>query len=1035
MFLFLSYSVSLGVSVRATAVSGGEEHSMVVDENGMAWSCGGSTLGHSGNPSNFNLVVGGEMSTPSGYLENIADVAAGWLHSLVLDNDKNVWAWGSNGSGQLGNGTYDTSTTPVQVKAGDQNPVDPNAVLQDIIAIAAGRSGTHSLAVEDDTGFVYAWGSNDFGQLGINNQQSKNEPNLVLGGDMGTSFLQDIIAVSAGAYHSMALADDGSVYCFGSNTHGMLGINDTQIFNETVPQLVHDVNSISGYLENICAISAGWFHSMALEAFDIMIFLDAEASTGRVYTWGNNGAGWGDYGCGGGRLGDGTTTNRPAPVLVHKGEQDSATDYLENITAISAGESHCLALDYLGRVLAWGDNTYGQLGTGDTVSSTTPVYVRAGWQNPADPNTPLSNIVAVSAGYWHNLAIDEDGVVWVWGNYYNGKLGLGGIYDNVLYPEPVELIIPPVRNITQGKSYQQIQPAVNEAQNGDTIVVDEGIYYEHLNIGGKRITLRSTDPDNPAVVANTIIDGDSEDSQDIITIAYNWPDGDQVCTIRGLTLRNTGTSASGVYCDYAAPVITRCILDNCYRGVYAVNSSALTIEDCVVQNSGYIGVSVISSSSASLTNCIIRDSAIYGVYGGTDTIVDLYACTVSENGQDGVWTYKNLEIENCIIENNTGSGVYGYTGSGTINITSSAIRNNTGRGVYTLDKSLTIAASLIADNGNDGIYGKNCTLGKVANSVIRKNSGHGVYLETTRWPTILNNWIVDNHGTSGRGWGVYLIEPTSGYSVQLRNNTISQNYYGGIYRNDGQTPTILNSIVWNNGGQSIAGGATVTYSCVSGGYAGTGNISTDPDFAAPQDGNFHISADSPCANAGNTVAAHWSETDIDDQERVFNGTVDMGADEYHSSPGDFDADGMVNFQDYAWLAAAWQTSIGQANWNAVCDLSADETVDEEDLLLFVDNWLWQSAQDRSLFEDEDIEVKYGAMLDLGNESLMMAMAAKIQVLTVDTHAKSTPTDPAAIWRLIDWLDEMWKSGELAESITLETYGNFRIVLERLMYQD
>ena len=112
---------------------------MVVDENGMVWTCGGSTLGHSGNPSNLNLVVGGEMSTPSGYLENISGLGAGWLHSLVLDSNRHVWAWGSNGSGQLGNGTFDTSTTPVQVKAGEQNPVDPNAFLQDIIAIAACR--------------------------------------------------------------------------------------------------------------------------------------------------------------------------------------------------------------------------------------------------------------------------------------------------------------------------------------------------------------------------------------------------------------------------------------------------------------------------------------------------------------------------------------------------------------------------------------------------------------------------------------------------------------------------------------------------------------------------------------------------------------------------------------------------------------------------------------------------------------------------------------------------------------------------------
>lgn len=94
---------------------------------------------------------------------------------------------------------------------------------------------------------------------------------------------------------------------------------------------------------------------------------------------------------------------------------------LEDIVAVSAGNYHVLALDEDGYVWAWGDDYYGQLGQGSSGGyETTPVQV-----NKIDENTFLTDIVYIDAGFDHSMAIDKYGQIWVWGNNENGQLGLG----------------------------------------------------------------------------------------------------------------------------------------------------------------------------------------------------------------------------------------------------------------------------------------------------------------------------------------------------------------------------------------------------------------------------------------------------------------------------------------------------------------------------------------------------------------------------------------------------------------------------------
>jgi len=166
-----------------------------------------------------------------------AQVSGGVSHSLALLPDGTVWAWGSNQYGQLGNkdvvttitvsgNTISASSTPVQVSD-----------LTDITAISAG--GGHNLAVKNN-GTVWAWGVNYDGQLGDGTTADSNAPVQVM--ISLTMPLTDIIAISAGAFHNLALKSDGTVWAWGSNGLGLLGNGTTD--NSSTPVQVNGLTSV-----------------------------------------------------------------------------------------------------------------------------------------------------------------------------------------------------------------------------------------------------------------------------------------------------------------------------------------------------------------------------------------------------------------------------------------------------------------------------------------------------------------------------------------------------------------------------------------------------------------------------------------------------------------------------------------------------------------------------------------------------------------------------------------------------------------------
>jgi alpha-tubulin suppressor-like RCC1 family protein len=291
-----------------------------------------------------------------------------------------VWAWGYNQFGQLGNNSIANTAFPVQVRG-------PGGigVLSGITAIAAGAR--HSLA-GDSTGAAWAWGFNNQGQLGDGTFTDRHVPVRVVG-------LIGVIAVAGGINYSLALKSDGTVWAWGNNAAGQLGNGTTDPNHPSLRPVQVKGPGGAGVLSGITAIAAGTEHSLALRGAD-----------GAVFAWGANNAGQ----LGNGTSGPGANTNLPVRVLTRLG-----TCCLAGIKAITAGGDHSLARKSNGLVLAWGDDGRGQLGDGNNNTiSTIPVFVLG-----------LGATTAIGAGDRHSLAAESDGTAWAWGLGGQGELGDG----------------------------------------------------------------------------------------------------------------------------------------------------------------------------------------------------------------------------------------------------------------------------------------------------------------------------------------------------------------------------------------------------------------------------------------------------------------------------------------------------------------------------------------------------------------------------------------------------------------------------------
>jgi alpha-tubulin suppressor-like RCC1 family protein len=373
--LGLAFSITAGAAGIASTTAAGavpSRHHLAQPLSGASKAASGSAVavdtwgdnsaGELGNASLTGSLLPAAANTSAAGTASVTAIAAGGRHDLALLSNGTVLAWGDDSYGQLGNGkasANDDAETPALVKD-----------LSGVVAVAAG--GEYSLALLSN-GTVEAWGDNFVGQLGDGTKTDSDVPVLVKG-------LTDVKAISAGDQFSLAVLGNGTVKSWGINDDAQLGDDSERTSDVPV--------AVTG-LTGVHAVSAGTFHALAL--------LD----NGTVEAWGDNSDG---------ELGDGNTQGLSAvPVPV---------DGLSGVTAVAAGNEHSAALLSNGMVDAWGDNSFFELGR--------PQANSPGGVNDSDVPLAVpgvSDATAIAAGAIYSLALSNTGTVVAWGDNTVGQLG------------------------------------------------------------------------------------------------------------------------------------------------------------------------------------------------------------------------------------------------------------------------------------------------------------------------------------------------------------------------------------------------------------------------------------------------------------------------------------------------------------------------------------------------------------------------------------------------------------------------------------
>lgn len=294
-------------------------------------------------------------------LQTHAEVSAGMAHSVFLDYDGLVYAWGDNAYGQTGATGEDHVSAPVQVE-----------LPEPAKAIAAGAYHTLVLG---QSGTVYALGRNAYGQVGNGTVANVDTPVKLTG-------LPRIKAIAAGDYHSLALGEDGSIWAWGHNTQGQVG----EVASEEVLGLDGSVLALRN-TRPVQIVQSG--ASLIRAGGNFSLYVDEQ---GQLYTWGDNSQG---------QHGDGTTESRRTPGLVPG---------ISHVVDVAAGSSHVLALSSLSgyrQLYVWGDNSLGQLGLGGQKSTTQrqlqpTVLDLTGNLDPSD-----ERLLSVAAGYAQSAVIRD----------------------------------------------------------------------------------------------------------------------------------------------------------------------------------------------------------------------------------------------------------------------------------------------------------------------------------------------------------------------------------------------------------------------------------------------------------------------------------------------------------------------------------------------------------------------------------------------------------------------------------------------------
>ena len=330
--------------------------SFAIKKNGELYGWGDNNGGQLGDGTTTNRTTPTRIGTESDW----STVAAGVFHTLAIKTNGELYAWGSNVEGQLGDGTKTSSSTPKRI-----------GTSSNWRYIAAGEQ--HSLAI-NASGQLYAWGDNQYGQLGDGTNIDRSTPQRIGNAANWTS-------ISTKANHTLALNSSNEIYAWGLNSYGRLG--DGTRINKNKPARV-------GTASNWVNVSAGGSHSTAVN------------SLGEIYTWGYNSAG---------QLGDNSTATRTSPVKIYETMNNSGIKW----KSVSAGMDHTLAVNENNELFAWGYGASGQVGPGN-ISFVNKIVRKIGTS---------TNWSTVIGGGFSSMALNSNNELYAWGRNRDGQLGDG----------------------------------------------------------------------------------------------------------------------------------------------------------------------------------------------------------------------------------------------------------------------------------------------------------------------------------------------------------------------------------------------------------------------------------------------------------------------------------------------------------------------------------------------------------------------------------------------------------------------------------
>jgi alpha-tubulin suppressor-like RCC1 family protein len=395
---------------------GSANQSLSCSTDGIAYGWGSNSGG--------DLGLGDQIdrSSPVAVLGGIKFAAAGFKSfGMGLTPNGSLYSWGTNQSGQLGLGDTTNRSSPILVLGG----------LKFAHVAASTDSNGFALGITT-SGDLYAWGGNDFGQLGVGDQIARSSPVAVLG---GIKFKQVVVGTNSSSI--LGLAVNGDAYAWGENSNGQLGVGS--VAHQSSPVLV-----VGGIQFKRIGITGGTHSSYGL------------STSGDLYAWGDNLSG---------QLGVGDVTPRSSPVAVLGGLKFK---YFTAAAAIAGGVTSD------GSAYAWGNNVKGSVGDGTSVSRSSPVAVIGGLKWEYASVDPIS----------HGLS--TDGTTYYWGSGNSNALPLG---DTVSRSSPVAVVGPAGYgiNVPLEEVYLSVIPGQSY-----TVVLSQGTSFfgdNQIGIGVGRIII------------------------------------------------------------------------------------------------------------------------------------------------------------------------------------------------------------------------------------------------------------------------------------------------------------------------------------------------------------------------------------------------------------------------------------------------------------------------------------------------------------------------------------------------------------------